>query len=326
MSPWWLLPVSLPLAFIVGLATQKGSICAVAGVEELLSGKRPDQVLAVLACVLWVAMVTVPLHWLAPGYRLASSLTLDWGMLAGGLVFGVGAAVNRGCAFGIISRCASGNVAGAMAGLGMLAGLMLLGMLPVMAAAVERPESPSPLNMPRPWSAALVLALALAGSLVIAWLLRRRAWRDAWTRPRWSPYAATAVIGVAGGSLYALHGPWTYSALLPRALGQPVSPDSPPTWLPMVLTLAVLAGGMVSASLADRVRLRFSPKDGVRFFAGGVMMGAGGALAAGGNDVLVLHALPALAAHAVPVYLAIMAGVALWKIPDRWRRKKAGVR
>ncbi|QJE72281.1 YeeE/YedE family protein [Aerophototrophica crusticola] len=321
MSSWWLLPVSLPLAFIVGLAAQKGSICAVAGVEELLSRKRPDQLLAILACALWVAVVTVPLHWLSPGYRLASSLDTDWAMLAGGVAFGVGAAVNKGCAHSTLSRCASGNVAGAMTVLGMLAGLILLTLLPVMVRSVERLETPSPLTVPQPWSAALVAALALVGAVLVAGLVRRRAWRDAWARPRWNPYAATAVMGVAGGSLYALHGPWTYTALLPRALGQPVSPDSPPTWLPFVLTLAVMAGGMVSATLADRVRLRFSPKDGVRFFAGGMLMGAGGALAAGGNDVLVLHALPALAAHALPTYLAIMAGVALLRVPRRWRKK-----
>lgn len=43
-------------------------------------------------------------------------------------------------------------------------------------------------------------------------------------------------------------------------------------------------------------------------------MGLGGALIPGSNDELILRAIPALSPHALPAYIALLAGVAcaLW--------------
>jgi hypothetical protein len=42
----------------------------------------------------------------------------------------------------------------------------------------------------------------------------------------------------------------------------------------------------------------------------GVLMGFGSTLAAGGNDVLVLYAIPTLSPHALPTFTALAVGVA----------------
>ncbi|ACI99267.1 hypothetical protein [Rhodospirillum centenum] len=52
-------------------------------------------------------------------------------------------------------------------------------------------------------------------------------------------------------------------------------------------------------------------------FAGGILMGGGAGLSYGGNDVLVLHALPSLATHALPAWLAVAAGAAAVLLPRR---------
>jgi hypothetical protein len=47
-------------------------------------------------------------------------------------------------------------------------------------------------------------------------------------------------------------------------------------------------------------------------------MGFGAALAPGGNDVLLLHSIPMLSAHALPVYGSMIAGIALVLVGMRW--------
>lgn len=300
-----LLLVSLPLAFLMGAAAQKGSICAVAVARELLDRERPRHLIAIAACSAWVLAVTVPLAWLVPRDTLAVSLPLTWTIPAGAVLFGVGAVLNNGCAFSTITRCAAGDLSKLATALGLLAGLAAVLQVPALGTAASPRGDLSPLAAPQPWSAILVLVLLGLGTAKIVSLFRTGAWRDAWSRPRWSPFAATAVIGVAGGTLYALHGAWMYTSLLPRALGRSVSPDTIPVWEIVALTLAVLAGAGLSARRAGLVRLRLDPAWAGRSFLGGVLMGAGGALAAGGNDVLVLHVIPALAPHGLVAFAAM---------------------
>lgn len=45
-------------------------------------------------------------------------------------------------------------------------------------------------------------------------------------------------------------------------------------------------------------------------FIGGLLMGFGASLVPGGNDVLILHSLPALSPHAIPTLAAMMPGIA----------------
>ncbi len=48
-------------------------------------------------------------------------------------------------------------------------------------------------------------------------------------------------------------------------------------------------------------------------------MGLGAALVPGGNDVLLLNAIPGLSPHAVPAYLAMLAGIWFALVVVKWR-------
>ena len=48
-------------------------------------------------------------------------------------------------------------------------------------------------------------------------------------------------------------------------------------------------------------------------------MGLGAALVPGGNDVLLLNAIPGLSPHALPAYLAMLAGIGIALIVVKWR-------
>jgi hypothetical protein len=55
----------------------------------------------------------------------------------------------------------------------------------------------------------------------------------------------------------------------------------------------------------------------MRGLGGGVLMGAGAALVPGGNDALVLHALPSLLPHAALAYTAMVAGISCALLPSQ---------
>lgn len=130
-------------------------------------------------------------------------------------------------------------------------------------------------------------------------------------RERWSLSAGALVLGVSGGILYTLQGAWTYTNFL-RAeasawVGHAMSPGGL-RWL----FLAALLLGMVVSSLQRRAFSLRRPSGGglARALGGGALMGLGAAILPGGNDTLVLIAIPTLAPSALGVYLGVLLGVA----------------
>jgi hypothetical protein len=87
------------------------------------------------------------------------------------------------------------------------------------------------------------------------------------------------------------------------------------------LFVAVVVGAVASAWQKGTFRLNWRPSRlWIQDFAGGLLMGAGAGMTPGGNDVLVLHSIPQLSAHALPAYLAMTAGIAIVLIVIRATR------
>lgn len=299
--------VSAPCAAAMGYAAQRGSICAVAGVETFIDGGSPRLLLSFFRCAAWVAVVSLPLIWLSPANtRLADSLWPTPAVIAGAFVFGIGAAINGGCSFATVLRLGAGELsfAGTLAGLS--GGYALHRALPGTPSAPVA-AGPSPLTSPEPASLA---ALALA-AMVAMWSLVPDRSPQRLPRPRsgqWRPEAAVAVMGIAGGVLYALHGSWMYTVALDRGVaGMMAQGISNPALAG--LFAALLAGAALAAGRSHRLALRLRPRDVVLRLLAGTLMGFGASLVPGGNDVLVLHALPALSPHAAPAYAAMLLGI-----------------
>ena len=307
------LALSLALAAAVGFAAARGGICAVRAIDGMVNGRGAGLFVGFLKCSVWAFAVTLALAWTAvPDARLAFGYPLTWEAGAGGFVFGLGAAANGGCAFSTVSDLGAGDLGAPAAFLGIGLGALLQGayMAPLLPVRVP---APSVLMRPEPWSAALLLAAAAWAAFELASLLRAR-------RQRPEIGAAMAAIGVAGGALYALHGPWVYTVALAQGAAWAARVGSPPSALLPVLFAALVAGAALSAWSRGRFELRRPGAIAVaRRSAGGAMMGAGAALVPGGNDVLVLHALPGLAPHAPLAYAALVAGVATVVLARRER-------
>ena len=305
--------VSLTLAALLGFSAHRAGLCTVKAVEEVFATRRGLMLLAFAKSVLWVAGVTLAIALFVPDARLRpESWALTFAGLGGGLLFGLGAVVNGGCAISTLNRLGSGELGmfGTLLGFGF--GVVAadagttLGLLPPNADA---PPLATTAHARAPW---LLLALAAWMAWELVRLVR--------TRPRglglrallladlYRLSTAAALIGIANGLLYALHGPWIYTRTLRLAVGDG---DGPPL-LFWALFAAVLAGMTLSAWQRGSLRLDARPRPvWLRHFAGGLAMGAGAALVPGGNDVLLLHGIPNLSPHALPAFAAMLAGIAL---------------
>jgi uncharacterized membrane protein YedE/YeeE len=298
------LVLSVCLAGLVGFAVAHGGICAVRAINDLLDGRGGALFLAFLKCSAWVAAITLPLNWImVPGGHFAPGYPLAWPVAAGGFLFGVGAALNGGCAFSTVSHLGAGDFGQVFALLGLGLGFALHGLWigPLVPPAALLP--PDALARPEAWSLALLAA---------AWLwAAREASRLRRPAPDTGADRMMAVVALASGALYVLHGPWVYTAGLAQGAAWAARVGPAPSALLPLLFAGTLAGAVLAAWKRGRLRPRRpEPRPAMLGLVGGVLMGVGAALVPGGNDALILHALPALLPHAAMAYAALVAGAA----------------
>ncbi len=312
--------IALLCVVLIGFAAHRASLCNVRAVAEAINTGRAHMLWSLLQSVLWMAALTGLLV-LAFGLTPRPTLTrtpIEWAAL-GGVLFGVGAGVNRGCSLSTLHRLADGDL-GMLATLaGFMAGVWVsLGLLPAGADMRLLPAVSPWLRWPdlAPWFGGLLFAWAL-------WQLRKL-WRLAQHNadakvfrralaPNDHLSVAAALLGLAAGLLYATQGAWSYSNFLRgEVLHRAAHATALSAWHG-ILVLGLLAGMLASA--LERGSLAWRQPQGLtgwaRHASGGALMGLGAALVPGGNDTLLLVGLPSLAPAAVAAYVAMLLGIAL---------------
>src|ERR1700676_1797320 len=152
------------LAAILGFAAHRASICTVRAVAEVMSSGTGHILLGIGKSVLWLSAITIPVFLLMPSASAAlGGWKLTGAAVLGGLVFGVGAAINGACAFSTMARLADGEgrmlVAGAAIALGVLCFVMLLDW-----RLIDRPvPAPALVGSLLGWS------LAIAAAVLVPW-------------------------------------------------------------------------------------------------------------------------------------------------------------
>jgi hypothetical protein len=282
--------------------------------------------------VLWASLVAGTLViWLAvPAPATLTRVPLGFA-LAGGFVFGVGAAINGGCSFSTLQRLAEGDLSMLVTllafGVGVLswdevqAHWSVTQLVPVASQWTRWPASAH-------WLLGGLWVWAIWELVVLARPLHSRSLRERLLAPTYRLSTAAAMLGIAGGALYAAEGAWTYTNFL-RAEVSRVFGGATPSALHSLLVLALLAGMVPSARERDSLALRSWRLGGSlpQRFAGGWLMGVGGALVPGGNDTLLLGAMPSLSMQAVGAYAALLAGIAVTlAVMERLRLPMAAVR
>ncbi|MGL6258276.1 YeeE/YedE thiosulfate transporter family protein [Vibrio sp. WXL103] len=218
--------------------------------------------------------------------------------LFGGLLFGIGAAVNSGCGVSTISRLARGELVmlATIAGW-VVAWIALIATLPDNLAG-------RPITMPG-WAHYAVLVGLTIAVLVVVWRMtegHRKLW------------ASMLGIGLMAGVVFVFEPHWTPSGLL-NSISATLWYQSEHSWPSgeRFWLMAVLLSGMVVAAVhSSSFSLRLAGlKAGLKHLGAGVLMGLGAVMAGGGNDTQLLVAMPALSPAGVASVASIVIGIYL---------------
>ncbi|MDJ0926660.1 MAG: YeeE/YedE thiosulfate transporter family protein [Gammaproteobacteria bacterium] len=305
MVPLTLLALGLLCAVTIGYLAQWTGICMVRGVALWETGK-PALLIATVFCGAWtwicVPLATVfgvdlPMHRYEPALLFA----------LGGFVFGIGAAVNNGCAVSTLSKLACGQVHMLAAVAGWIAGWTLW--------LLVQPESMLMRATATPTYAVWLLVAVSVGLTLWAFLTsaeQRRLW------------LGITAFGIAAGVLTLVESQWSpssvitdLSAVLARERGGAL-----PSVYRIGLVLTIVLGMALAAWRGGFFRWRRLRLARVALhLGGGTLMGIGAAMALGGNDVQLLAALPALSPGGLIAVPTMLAGTWLGlRLMDRARR------
>jgi uncharacterized membrane protein YedE/YeeE len=288
-------------AATMGFAIQHGATCTVAAMDDLLSKRSSQRLRSILEASLWVLGCLMIARSL--GLTLPMPNGYAWGLpsIGGGLLLGLGAYVNQACVFGAVARLGSGQWAYALTPLGFFAGCWLY-----------QPLVGGPLTV-RLTEPAWVFQLApgagyLAAVLLLVRVLLPLRKHQGGMAALWTPHAATVVIGITFGAMFALAGPWAYTDVLADWAAQHMENSGPRLLLLMALYVGALYGGWRAGRW---VHTPVAALDALRCVAGGALMGLGSMMIPGGNDGLILIGMPLLWPFAWVAIASMCAVIAL---------------
>ena len=314
-------------AFWMGYSVNQGGACAVATAHEILHHRRARRFIGLLAASATAALVSTVLVWSEiVGAMHAGTVAVTPILLLGAVVFGCGALINDACLLGSLSRLGDGELRLLLLPPGLAVGFMLArhGLGEVSATG------PSLLSAPG-WTAivgltvwSVVLLLSLAFVSASADRMQDHGQNPPEGHRCWSLPLTMVVLGLTGGALFVTAPAWSYEDLVLDALPLAMAVARPDA----IAFLAV--GATVCGAIASSLRRRswrprrITAKDAVKTLAGGGLMGVGVAAIPGGNDGLVLAAVPALSPGGIAAYLTMMATIVfgLWLTGLRARARE----
>jgi len=288
--------ITLIFSAFIGYFSQATGLCMVRGVGDWLKG-RPIRLLAILSTGFWVYLYfplmdtdSFPMH--------LQRFELHWGFLLGGLVFGIGAAVNGACSISTVTRLSSGEVGMTFTIVGWLVGWLLLDLAGIQFSYGRLDIGSSWLSLIA-WAVLAILVLASG----YVYFTQRRGWRV------WS---GIMLVGILAGAVFLLQPAWSPSDFV-KDLGAAIVSRKPER-LPVVERIAILAtmlfGMGIGALKYRRFKITFPDRrEVVNHFFAGTLMGTGAAAALGGNDFQLLLAIPALSLAGLLAILGILLGI-----------------
>ncbi len=299
------LPLSLLMGVILGVSAHRAGLCAVKGVAEVMTSGSGWILWSFLKASFWVFGLAAIAGTLTDGIAMRHWPMSTTGVL-GGLIFGLGAGANGACSFSTLVRLGDGHVVM----LFTLAGWPL-GMAGVHLIWPDLHPSPTLAQGAPVWFLVAIGPWMLWQGLHILRRLRAEGWGQL-RAAQWPLSLSVTLLAMANFGLLSLGSTWSFTSTMLCTVGAaPLSGCANGTLLWLVSGAAIF--GMVgSAALRGSFRLRrIRAAAALRHGMAGIAMGAGAALIPGGNDGLILFALPALSPHALPSWVAIIIGVAL---------------
>lgn len=280
----------MTLAF--GAVLSRVSLCAVAGVQQAVSARNYAGLQRIALAAGSAGVVLLLLAGLVPGsVLLPGAVPLGASVIVGGMLLGLGALVNGGCYLGSVLYLGSGNFNFLFTLAGIGAGARIAeALLPATGMHGATHAAMGPL-----W-----IGGAVGFALLVIVLVRRGRSSAAWL---------AVCAGVLAGLVYARHPGWSYGTVLETlAHGRHALMD----WTANLSALLLFAGALAGAAMTGRFHLQWPTLlRALRCAAGGLVMGFGAALVPGGNDMLLLWAIPGLTLYGAMAYLIMLAVIAL---------------
>jgi hypothetical protein len=287
--------VSALCAGVMGYAIQRGATCTVAAVDEVLSKRRANRLLAMGEASLWVAGGLAVANFAGWHAVMPAAYPVSAWIVIGGALLGLGAWIEKACVFGAIARFGSGDWSYAATPAGFYAGCLSVSRVFSPPAAQKLAEASPVLQAAG--------AVTLLFAVFAAWRLLPPLWSArSQTNPLphlaarvWAPHAATGVIGVTFVLILLLVGVWAYTDVLAQlAQGMTARLALGIAFL-IALYLGAVLGGWTAGRLGSTPVTLHSV---LRCFTGGLLMGWGSLLIPGSNDGLILIGMPLLRPYA----------------------------
>ena len=294
----------LLLTLALGALLSRVSLCAVAGMQQAISLRNYAGLERLLIAASGAGISLLLLAGLRPDQVwLPRDAHFHLGIIGGGLLLGLGAMVNGGCYLGSVLYLGTGN-------LNFLLTLAGIGL------GLRAADSWAPL--PSVATPSLTMAMGplwLAGLaafvLIIAVLTYHRRIKGQWL---------ALLAGLLAGLVYARRPGWSYGSTLESlARGQLGLAQ----WRGELSALALFVGAIGAAVLAGEFRLqRPTPWRALRCLSGGVILGFGAALIPGGNDSLLLWAIPGLTLYGASAFGLMLGAIGLgFGLAERGQRQ-----
>lgn len=290
-----LLLVAIFLVCFIGYLAQTTGLCMVRGVNESISGNHQFLFSILLSGVFsWVAI-------LLSGYLNTPveipTYAPNWWFVFGGIVFGLGTALNQGCGVSTLSKLARGDLKMIVTILGWLVGWSVLSYWQPQIELVAVKHNSIIVNY-----SLIVLSL-----VILVWVLlgdnkRKRLW------------FSMLGIGFLAGFLFLYERHWTPSGLL-HGVTSALLHNNQQAWPSLeryMLFIALLAGMFLAAWRTKKFELQgISLKAIVTHLVAGSLMGLGAAVALGGNDSQLLISLPSFSPAGFVSVLGMLVGIRL---------------
>ena len=300
-------------ALVTGWSINHGGICAVGAMRDAIERRAMRLTIGMVLACSTAGLLVIPGAWLFAGHvRLAGVAPITSSLVLGAALLGLGAVVNDACLLGSLARLGNGELRFIGLPMGLAGGYALLG-----NGAPAIRVTPSPLASPSIAGLVMLACLAVGFASSLVPLLRDGEHRH---ERRWPIAVAMILLGVCGSILYAVAPGWSYADVVRARFAYSMAAmveGGSATWL----AAATVAGSIAAAVTIGRFELSL-PTIGTfgRSALGGALMAMGAIRVPGGNDSLLLAALPSGSISGVVAWLAMTSTVAALLGLGRWSR------
>jgi len=302
MSPY--IVVVLLFGGVIGFAAQVTGLCLVRGVSDWSRGQRL-RLLAILSSGFWIYFY-MPLAHLDLATLHLAGYGFHWAFLVGGVIFGLGAALNGACSVSTATRLSSGDISMVFTIAGWLLGWLLFDYVDVQLSYSVQDFD----NTWLPW----VATAGLIAACVAVYWRNQQAW------PLWG---GIMLVGVLAGAVFLYQPAWSPSDFVRDTGLAIVRRDT--AILPGIdrlgILIAMLMGMALGAWRHQRFRWVWPDLHSMsKHLGSGVLMGLGSTLALGGNDFQLLLALPAASSAGFLATLGMLLGIRLGLILIEYKK------